>query len=107
MTVKHKQSSNYYFGQLIRSLADTLDESYNVTQKIVKVNRFTLKELLGHIAVKKNLTILEMEYDLGISKRTISKLTSYNEDMYISMRSQTIKKIVEYAYNIAEIYEKK
>ena len=51
MTVKDKQSSNYYFGQLIRSLADTLDESYNVTQKIVKVNRFTLKELLGHIAV--------------------------------------------------------
>lgn len=101
--------SDYYFSQLIRTIADEIRESYSDHQATVLINRFKLKSLLEYIAVKQNTSFLELGESIDVSKRTLSKMSAKSakeSDVMIQMHTATVEKILEYAYSIAEIYDK-
>lgn len=98
-------TSEQHFSAMIRALADEMRLEQENEQRMININRLTMRQMLGHIAVKENLSVLELDTEIGISKRTISKLTTREGNVYMLMQAIVVDKILEYAYHIAEIYD--
>lgn len=98
-------TSDFYFSQLIRAFCDEIQKAQNVSGAMTMVNRHKMKALLEHIAVQQNTSFLELGDTMGVSKRTLGKLSAKDGDIMLPMRSSTLVTIMEYAYDIAETYE--
>lgn len=98
---KHEQ----LYSETLRAMANALQESDVISERMLNIDRFLLRNLIGYMAVKSNLSIQEMTHELDISVRTLARLTSRQEEMFIPMRKTTIDKVINYAYNSAEMNE--
>lgn len=99
--------SNKYFSELIRTLADDLSQhNPHNNSRLVSIEKYKLQELFGYLSTKLNITMTELSEQIGLSRRTTSRILTYSDDeMVVSLRSETLRMITSYAYKVADMYE--
>jgi len=99
--------ANVAFSHLIRQLVDSVRLDNDNSRRVVEIDKIAFSRLINLLRSWDNTTIDEIAQAIGISKRTIFKVVHDDSGyLYVTIQKKTLDRVVEYAYEKAEIVEK-